>query len=116
MIRFVLLAGLIPLQLRKERERWDDAHLFEGQKTIRPRTVDILEGYDAPATGVSPVITQRELRNRYYTWDKSEPRGNAVALAEPVHVAHSGTSNSSLEQEILDRQRRVSTAPLISRY
>ena len=108
-------SGLVPLQLRKERERWDDAHLVGGEKTTRRRTVDILEDSDSQVSGVAPVTTQRELRNRYYTWDNAEHQGNAVALAEPVSVAHSGTSHTSLEQEILDRQRGVSTAALISR-
>ncbi|KAI5450591.1 hypothetical protein NCC49_002850 [Naganishia albida] len=107
--------GLLPLQFHKEEERRDEANLFYGEKIVRPSRVDIVEGYDAAGTGLSAVpMAQSDLRNRYYTSDDLGSRSNAVALATPVDVQP--TSTSSLEQEIMDRQRRTSTAPLISRY
>jgi hypothetical protein len=121
----ILSAGLIPLQLRKEEQR---------------RTVQFYGGEKAayiaqtPAYGTTTAIPEPEMRSRYMssthmeprsnTVTLAEPRGNAVALATPVDVgysgtpagvAHSGTSLSSLEQEILDRERRTSAVPLIHR-
>jgi hypothetical protein len=109
------LSGLLPLQFRKEEERREDASLFYAEKISRPTRIDIVEGYDATGTGMATApMAQREWRNRYYTADTLGSRANAVALATPVDLQP--TSTSSLEQEILDRQRRVSTAPLINRY
>jgi hypothetical protein len=120
----ILSSGLIPLQLRREEQR---------------RTVQFYGGEKAayiaqtPAYGTTTATAEPEMRSRYMSSTHmgprsnavtlAEPRANAVALATPVDVGfstsaentHSGTSLSSLEQEILDRERRTSAVPLIDR-
>lgn len=121
------------MQLRKEEER-RSVQFYGSEKTayLAP----------TPAYGTTTAVPEPEMRSRYissshmiprsasYMEPRSnavtmaEPRANEVALATPVDVGypgtpagvtHSGTSLSSLEQEILDRERRTSAVPLIHR-
>ncbi|GHJ90329.1 hypothetical protein NliqN6_6731 [Naganishia liquefaciens] len=111
--------GLIPLQLRKEEER-RAVHFYGGEKVTY---VAQTPAYGA-TTATATVIAEPEMRNRYMSSSYIEPRADAVALATPVDVQHaespigpiaSARLPSSLEQEILDRQRRTSTVSLIQR-
>ncbi|KAJ9100976.1 hypothetical protein QFC19_005372 [Naganishia cerealis] len=60
------------------------------------------------------------LRNRFDTWNEVPVRWSGVNLADPVSVTDTvlssqGASASALEQEILERKRQTSIAPLIGR-
>lgn len=110
-------AGLIPLQLRKEEQR-RAVHFYGGEKAT------YVTQTPAYGTATATVISEPEMRSRYMSSSYRESRPNAVALAAPVDVHHpdspigaddSARSLSSLEQEILDRQRRTSAVPLVQR-
>lgn len=112
-----LLAGLIPLQLRKEEER-RAVHFYGGEKAT------YVAHTPAYGTTTATIVPEPEMRSRYMSYSYRDARSNAVALATPVDVHHpespiradgSARSLSSLEQEILDRQRRTSAVPLIQR-
>ena len=95
-------------------------HFYGGEKVTY---VAQTPAYGA-TTATATVIAEPEMRNRYMSSSYIEPRADAVALATPVDVQHaespigpiaSARLPSSLEQEILDRQRRTSTVSLIQR-
>ncbi|KAJ9099200.1 hypothetical protein QFC21_004080 [Naganishia friedmannii] len=106
--------GLIPLQLRKERERREDVHFYDDdEKYPRTRTID------HSRSGLGGVTSPGPLRNRYMTRDTPLATSNDINLADPVPVIgiapSARVSASTLEEEILERQRVTSTAPLIGR-
>ncbi|KAJ9116450.1 hypothetical protein QFC22_004892 [Naganishia vaughanmartiniae] len=104
--------GLIPLQLRKERERREDAIFYDDDEKY-PRTATI--DYSRSVTG---GISSGPLRNRYMTRE-TPASSNDINLADPIPVTgiapSARVSASTLEEEVLERQRQTSTAPLIGR-
>jgi hypothetical protein len=91
-------------------------HFFDDEKYPRKDTIN--QSRMNNLTGFDGAASSAPLRNRYMT--REAPIGsNDINLADPVLVTglapSARVSASTLEEEILERQRRTSTAPLIGR-